>query len=326
MPTATMALIPRHIRKMSTWKPGNSKTKVFKSQGKKELGLLLDRLTRETHSIERIKTDPIEFPHRYHDSLDIEVVAFLSAILAYGRVSLFKQILEKVLALMGEKPYRFIETFDPDHERRRFKGIYYRFNRTEDFIALFTLMARVVQRYGSLGSLFISLYKENDPDIGPALTRFVNTFKRESDGPISPGLAYLLPSPEDGSACKRFNLFLRWMVRPNDGVDFGLWKAIPPAKLIIPLDTHIVRIAGYLKLTKRKTPDWKMAKEITEGLKRFDPIDPLKYDFPLCHLGLSGDCPLVADREKCKQCLLLKVCTRGKRLTRIARKNAPETS
>ncbi len=289
-----------------------------------ERGRCLDALYRKPILPDRIKADPIEFPRRFQDPLDIEVVGFLSAVLAYGRVSLFKQVLEKVLALIGERPYRFIETFEPARERRRFKGIYYRFNRTEDFMTLFALMARAIRRYGSIGSLFISLYQENDSDIGPALAQFVKAFKAGHTVPLSQGVAYLLPSPENGSACKRFNLFLRWMVRPDDGVDLGLWRAIPTAKLIIPLDTHIVRIAAYLKLTRRRTPDWKMAKEITEGLKRFDPIDPLKYDFPLCHLGLSGDCPLTADREKCRQCLLLKVCTRGGRVTRITPKNPPK--
>jgi hypothetical protein len=100
---------------------------------------------------------------------------------------------------------------------------------------------------------------------------------------------FLFPSPASGSACKRLCMFLRWMVRPADGIDLGLWKAIPPRKLIIPVDAHIQRISRFLGLTQRKQADWRMAQEITAALKKFDSDDPVKYDFSLCHIGISGD-------------------------------------
>ncbi|MFQ5597345.1 MAG: TIGR02757 family protein [Nitrospiria bacterium] len=279
----------------------------------KRLHSLLETLHRQPIPQDWILSDPIALPRRYRSPLDIEVVGLLSAMMAYGRVHLFKAVVEKILALCGVSPYEYVANFDPVKERSRFQGIYYRFNRAEDFLSLLQSFGRVLRQYGSLGTLFAALYREDEADIGPTLSRFVAVLSENCPRPLTRGLAYLLPSPTTGSACKRFNLFLRWMIRPKDGVDFGLWSAIPAAKLIMPLDTHIVRISGYLGLTSRKSPDWKMATEITMSLKKFDPIDPLKFDFPLCHLGISGACPEKEDREKCSPCLLKYVCLRGMR-------------
>ncbi len=286
---------------------------------------LLEAFYHQHPHIERIKDDPVELPHRYTDPKEIEIVGWLAAALAYGRVDLFKAAVEKLLTLMEGGPYAYLARFDPDRERPRFQGIYYRLNTTDDLFCFIYLMSQVVQRFGSVGQLFQSLYREEEEDLGPTLSRFIAAvfsvdplpvYGKRGKREIPDGLRQLLSSPSQGSACKRMNLYLRWMVRSNDGVDFGLWKEIPPAKLIIPLDTHIIRIARYLGLTKRKSPDWKMAKEITQSLKAFDPADPLKYDFGLCHLGISGACPIDRDWEKCKACSLLDGCQRGRRSVR----------
>ncbi|MFY9269173.1 MAG: TIGR02757 family protein [Candidatus Manganitrophaceae bacterium] len=286
---------------------------------KERLAPLLESFYRSQSRFDRIKEDPIEFPHRYTDPKEIEVVGWLSSALAYGRVALFKGVLEKILALMEGGPYAYLMRFDPVRERHRFEGLYYRLNATGDLFCFIYLISRVVQQFGSVGGLFRSLYREEE-EIGPTLSRFVATVLAIDLTPIygknepPPGLRQLLSSPSRGSACKRMNLYLRWMIRPNDGIDFGLWKEIPPNKLIIPLDTHIVRISRYLGLTRRKSPDWKMAKEISDGLKEFDPLDPLKYDFALCHLGISGACPTERDQEKCRLCTFLPACGRGRRI------------
>lgn len=270
------------------------------------------RLFEKAEFPERIKSDPVEFPHRYDDPKEIEIAGLIAAVLAYGRVDLFKKVIERMLALADGRLFQYLYDFSPERERPRFKGIYYRFNTEDDLFALVDLMSRVIKKYGSIGACFLKHYRETDEDIGPALARFVASLKAFLPQPLSPGLRYLLPSPETGSACKRFNLFLRWMVRPKDGLDFGLWTRIPPRKLIIPLDTHVIRIAQYLRLTTRKSPDWKMAREITAFLRRCDPEDPLKYDFPLCHLGISGACPIALNRQKCDVCPLQGICFRGK--------------
>ncbi|MFQ5589327.1 MAG: TIGR02757 family protein, partial [Nitrospiria bacterium] len=271
----------------------------------------LDLLLEKNVPAEHIKSDPIEIPHRYDDPREIEIAALISALLAYGRIDLFKKVIERMLDLAEGRLFQYIHDFSPERERPRFKGIYYRFNTEEDLFSLIHLLSRVVRARGSIGAYFLSTYREDNEDTGPALTRFTALLKTLLPRPVSPGLRYLFPSPKTGSACKRLNLFLRWMVRPNDGVDFGLWTRIPARKLIIPLDTHVIRIAKYLKMTTRKTPDWKMAREITAFLKRCAPEDPLKYDFALCHLGVSGGCPLEANPKKCGVCPLLAICSRG---------------
>jgi uncharacterized protein (TIGR02757 family) len=121
-------------------------------------------------------------------------------------------------------------------------------------------------------------------------------------------IRFFFPTPVDGSACKRMNLYLRWMVRPEDGVDCGVWTGVAPSRLVIPLDTHIARISSYIGLTDRKSPGWAMALDITHHLRALDRNDPLRYDFALCHLGIAGDCPRKQDPAKCVKCPIQPVC------------------
>lgn len=283
-----------------------------------KLASRLDALCRNNEPRKRVEADPIVFPHSYEDPREIEISAFIAAVLAYGRIDLFKKTIGRILALSDGRLFDYVSAFEAKQERPRFRGLYYRFNTEDDLFSLMQMISGVIKKEGSLGALFMTFYHEDAEDIGPALSRFVAVLRgflpgnfRPVHAPLSRGLSYLLPSPTSGSACKRLNLFLRWMIRPNDGVDFGLWKAIPPAKLIIPLDTHIIRIARYLQLTARRTPDWKMAREITSVLRQCDPSDPLRYDFALCHLGISGACPLVPNPGKCRICPLQPACFRG---------------
>ncbi|HIE65764.1 MAG: TIGR02757 family protein [Nitrospira sp.] len=287
----------------------------------KRLALRLESFYREISFFHRIKDDPIEIPRRYKDPRDIEVVAWLTAALSYGRVDLFKNTVGQILDLSSGHPDHYLRAFDLSRERKRFRGIYYRLNATEDLLAFVYLMSRVLVRHGSLKNLFVSLYRKEEEDIGPTLSRVIAEIRSFDLRPIygrnqaPAGLRQLLSAPSSGSACKRMNLFLRWMVRPKeakDGIDFGLWPEIPAEKLIIPLDTHIARISRYLGLTTRKSSGWKMAKEITDSLLRFDPHDPVKYDFALCHLGISGACPIKPNWEKCGVCPLLGACKRGR--------------
>jgi hypothetical protein len=133
--------------------------------------------------------------------------------------------------------------------------------------------------------------------------------------PENATVRFLLPDPADGSACKRMNLYLRWMIR-NDGIDPGLWRFARPDQLVLPLDAHLSRIARYLGLTRRATNGWLAASEAAASLKLLDPADPLKYDFALCRLGILKDCPAKPDRKKCRSCMLLPVCRAGTSLTR----------
>ncbi len=272
----------------------------------------------------RIQQDPIAIPHRYKDPIEIELTAWLTTSFAYGRAPFFNQTVDKILSLSNDAKsfHQYLRTLNLEKERPRFNGIYYRFNRSEDILCLVYIMSQIVLQYGGIKQLFLSCYKGEDADIGPTLSRLIEKILAIDTKPVyggtkkPPGLLQFFPSPDQNSACKRWNLYLRWMIRPNDGVDFGLWKEIPSSKLIIPLDTHIARIGRYLGLTSRKSADWTTAKEITQSLAGIDPVDPLKYDFSLCHLGISGACPILPNAEKCRVCLLLPACKRGMSIMR----------
>lgn len=269
---------------------------------------ILDRFYREYNFRKRLAHDPIEFPHRYSDPGDIEVAGFIAASLAYGKVGHFKPVIEKVLEPCGKHPSEFIVNFSLKKDAGYLSGVSYRFNREEDILCLVYMLSCVLKEWGTLRKLFSHFYKEEDRDIRNALTGFVEHLYDIDTSVIygtdtKPyGLKQMLPSPRRGSACKRMNLFLRWMARSGD-IDLGIWGNIPSGKLIIPLDTHIARISKCLGLTQRASSDWKMAGEITSSLREFDPEDPLKYDFALCHHGISGRCKGEKDKSTCRECV-----------------------
>lgn len=269
---------------------------------------ILDKFYREYDFQERMRHDPVEFPHRYVSFSDIEVVGFVSSCFAYGRVELFRAVLEKIFSKMGASPFEFLAGFNLKKDAKRFAGIKYRFNENEDILCLFFLLQRVLKKNDSLMKAFRLHYSTEDGDIGKGLTGLIGEIFLGDTSSVygsnikPPGLRQFLSSPADGSTCKRANLFLRWVVRDRD-IDLGIWKGIPKNKLIIPLDTHIARISRCLGFTERRSQDWKTAVEITEALKALDPKDPLKYDFALCHHGISGLCR-GKGTDNCKTCAL----------------------
>ncbi|MCU0332048.1 MAG: TIGR02757 family protein [Ignavibacteriaceae bacterium] len=235
----------------------------------------------------RIEPDPLQFPHLFKDEKDIEVMAFIASVFAYGNVKQIINSLNKFLLVCDNKPYRYIRNFNKQKSSQQL-SLTHRFYSSRDVIQLFELLNLAYKEFGSLKNIFLSGYIETDTNVKNAVTNFSNYFlqKAKKDfGKMSRGLIFMFPLPEKGSACKRMNLFLRWMVR-KDELDFGLWKEIPTSKLIIPVDTHIARICKELKLTKRKNVSWNMAEEITNNLKKYDSNDPVKYDFALCHIGM----------------------------------------
>jgi uncharacterized protein (TIGR02757 family) len=267
----------------------------------------LDRFYSEYDFQKRLSHDPIEFPHRYADPEDIEVAGFIASCFAYGKIDLFKPVIEKILEPGRRHPAKFFASLDFKRHPSIFNGVSYRFNKEEDIACLIYIMGRSLKEWGSLKNLFYHHYEEDKGDIRTALEGFIDYYLEIDTSPIygknirPRGLKHLLPSPRTGSACKRMNLFLRWMVRKKD-IDLGIWDKILPSRLIIPLDTHIAKISKCLGLTMRKSSDWKTAREITESLKRFDPDDPLKYDFALCHQGISGLCKGEKTAKACLSC------------------------
>lgn len=275
----------------------------------------LERLYR-TFDLKFLSSDPLEFVHRFTRREDREIVGLIASSLAYGRVDTIKKSIEAVMSVTGPKPFEFVKGFDPVRDRALFEGFVHRFNRGADIRCLVYFMKQMFERSGSIGGFFLKGYSPDHRNVKEALTAFSeNALGLDSSAvygrknlPGSAGVRFFFPSPKDGSPCKRLNLYLRWMVRRGDDLDFGLWKEVDTAKLVIPLDTHVARISRNIGLTKRATPDWKMAEEITEALKEFDPADPTKYDFALCRLGILEHCPSKADLEKCESCLIRKIC------------------
>jgi uncharacterized protein (TIGR02757 family) len=264
----------------------------------------LDALV-ETFDVTTIAPDPLQLAMRFADPLDQEVAGLVAAAFAYGRADIIVANIGAVLAKMKPSPHRYLLAFERAEASRRFAGFVHRFHKTPDLVAFLGCLARVVREHGSLGALFRQCYDERDPDIGPSLARFVAAILPPSQ-PSTP-LRYLLTSPNDGSACKRMNLFLRWMVR-RTSPDLGLWTFVDPSKLVMPVDTHIHRIATFLGLNERKSADWKAARALTDRLAKFDRADPVRYDFALCRLGILDLCSRKRRRENCEVCMLREVC------------------
>jgi len=268
---------------------------------------LADALLRErldtlvaTFDVTTIEPDPLQLVLRYDDPADQEVAGLIAAAFAYGRAEFIVSNIGAVLAKMTPSPSRYLLTFDRREAMKRFAGFAHRFHKTPDLVALLAAIAP----HESLGGLFEACYDEGDADIGPSLTRFVSALL-PVNAPQS--LRYLLTDPRDGSACKRMNLYLRWMIR-RTAPDLGIWRFANPAKLVMPVDTHIHRIATFLGLNDRATADWKAARAITDQLARFDPADPVRYDFALCRLGILDLCSTKRKKENCDVCLLRDVC------------------
>ncbi|HYH06933.1 MAG TPA: TIGR02757 family protein [Thermoanaerobaculia bacterium] len=267
----------------------------------------LDTLV-ETFDVSTISPDPLELVLRYDQPLDQEVAGLIAAAFAYGRADIIVTNIGGVLAKMGPSPFAYLQAFDAREASRRFSGFTHRFHKTPDLVAFLAAIARAIERHGSLGALFELCYDAGDADIAPSLSRFVLALRDLPDARrLTPAVTYLLTSPTDGSACKRMNLFLRWMIR-RTSPDLGLWSFADPAKLVMPLDTHVHRIATFLGLSDRKSADWKAARALTDRLARFDAADPVRYDFALCRLGILDLCSVRQKKENCDVCLLNDVC------------------
>jgi uncharacterized protein (TIGR02757 family) len=277
----------------------------------------LERLYREFDYASRLDRDAIQFPLRYADRADREVVALLTACLAYGRVDLFGRALEGVLAAMGPSPAAFVRAFDPARDRHLFDRFIYRFNRPRDLVAFCAAMREILARHGTLEGCFVAGDDPSAPHVGAALERFARAFL-DADvralfphGRLSRGYRHLFPLPSLGGPCKRLHLFLRWMVR-REYPDFGLWTSVSPSRLLVPVDTHVENMSRAIGLTRRRSRTWRMAEEITARLAALDPSDPVKYDFALCHKRMSGDCLDRRDATICAPCGLRAVCRHWK--------------
>jgi uncharacterized protein (TIGR02757 family) len=259
-----------------------------------------------------LSPDPLEFPRRFKRPDDREVVGLIASSFAYGNVATIRASVGKVLAFLGPEPAAFVRSFEPAPGRALFRDFRHRFNSGRDLACLLFFTRQMLDGCGSIGDFFRRGYDETEPHLAGSLTRFTERALGLDPGglygrgglPASAGVRFFFPSPRDGGACKRLNMYLRWMVRPDDGLDFGLWRFVSPAQLVMPLDTHVARIGRHLGWTRRKTADWKMALEVTRSLARADPRDPTKYDFALSRMGILERCPRHRRRVDCDLCNL----------------------
>jgi uncharacterized protein (TIGR02757 family) len=257
-------------------------------------------------------TDPVHLVRRYRSPDDREIVGFCAAGLAFGRVASVLASIEALLSVMGPFPAAFVRHFDPATDGRRLRPLGHRWIRGRDLVALILILQRMLREAGSIEQFFASGDDPSASDVGPALDAFsaraLQTDLRPVYGRLLKrvGVRYFFPRPSAGSACKRLNLFLRWMVR-TDAIDLGVWSRVSPARLIVPLDTHVVRLGRCLRLTRYATPGWKMAAEITAALRALDPDDPVRYDFSLCHVGMMNACGF-GRPQRDTQCPLRGLC------------------
>lgn len=241
-----------------------------------------EALYRKFNRRELIHPDPLEFLYRYSSAADREIVGLLASSLAYGRVQQILKSVERVLDIMGPSPFAYLMYTTDSKIEESLQDFKHRFNTGKDIAHLLISAKHLIMEYGSLNRCFLAGYSEDDETIIPALISFAQK--------LDIGDNYLIPTPQRGSACKRLNLFLRWMVR-CDEVDPGGWCGIPSSKLIVPIDTHMHKIAKELGLTKRSSADSKTALEITEGFRMISPDDPARYDFVLTRFGIRNDMP-----------------------------------
>ena len=246
------------------------------------LQVQLDELL-QTHDVSTARErDPVGFVHRFDDADDQEVVGLIASMLAFGQLKTVRARIGDVLDILGPSPAQRLAEVDKRWLNRKLRRFVHRVYRGKHVATVLFNAAEVRRSHGTLGRYFEDCYNE-DPTLRHALIQFADTLR----GPAPErGLAHLIPDPRGASACKRLLLYLRWMCRPADGVDLGLWS-FPASELIIPVDTHIQRISQLFGLTRRKDASWRTAEDITTILRRFDPHDPIKYDFAICHLGIS---------------------------------------
>jgi uncharacterized protein (TIGR02757 family) len=253
------------------------------------------RLYRLYNCREYVHPDPLEFLFDYPDVRDREIVGLIAASLAYGSV---RQILRSVRWALErlESPRAFLTTSCQSSLQKTFREFKHRFTTGEELAIMLFGIKRVFDRWGSLESCFRAGLNEDHFTVIPALTGFVKELAAVFPGrPRS-----LLPSPEAGSACKRHNLYLRWMVR-HDAVDPGGWESVPRSKLVVPVDVHMHRLSLRLGLTKRSHADLRTALDITAAFRVIEPEDPVRYDFCLTRLGIRDDTDLERFVSECSR-------------------------
>lgn len=265
----------------------------------------LDRLIRNQDRARHLERDPLGIVREFSEGADREVVGLLASSLAFGNVTTIRRSIRRVLEALGPRPAAALEQTTTAALSRKLRGFRHRVYRGPHISRLLTNAAAVRAEHGTIGALMMNEFSRTGGDFRESLARVADALRGKGG---DRGMRHLMSDPRAGSACKRLLLYTRWMARPDDGLDLGLWQ-LSPKHLVMPIDTHVHRISRNLGLTLRKDASWKTAVEVTEALRGLDPQDPVKYDFALCHLGISQQCPSRRVTELCDRCDLRKMCT-----------------
>jgi uncharacterized protein (TIGR02757 family) len=290
------------------------------------LAARLDRLY-DAYNRDDAAVDPVQIVRRYTTPADQEIVGFCASALAFGRVGSVLNTVETLARILGRRPADYVKRFDATAPHPELRAMVHRWTRGVDLVALLWILRQMIDEAGSIEGFFLKEYDPADEDIGRALDGFSRRALaldlRAAYGkrlPARTGVCYFFPRPSAGSGCKRLNLFLRWMVR-KDAVDLGVWTRVKPSQLIVPLDTHVIRLGKCLGLTRYTSPGWRMAAEITASLRAIDPVDPVRFDFSLCHVGMMNACGY-GRRQGDTQCPLKGMCHPRRGLPRARRAEA----
>lgn len=269
---------------------------------------VLDDVRARCDAAARKQNDPVEYVHRATDPLDRELIALLASCLAFGNVKTIRAKIEDALDRIGPSITRAAD--DRASLLRALKGWKHRLFTASDLASLLAGARRVQRDHGTLGEALRLAFVSSGHDLRIALISWTSAIRKAGglDRPTTRrGPAHILGDPSKGSAVKRLHLLLRWMIRPADGVDLGAWP-LPASALQIPVDTHIHKLSRNLGFTSRRDVSWRTSAEITAALARFDPKDPVKYDFSLCHMGMLQRCPSRRDPVRCEGCGIVSVC------------------
>ena len=254
-------------------------------QSKSELKDLLDsRYERYANKLFLVD-DPIQIPHRFSNPIDIEISGLLTATIAWGNRKSILNSMTRLLSAMGSSPANFVINYTPT-DKKHLQGFVHRTFNEMDCETFMQVLNSIYTEKGGLKNVFVDAYNKNQ-SIADSINAFRNCFVNSD---IPKRTLKHLPNIIAGSAAKRLNMYLRWMIRPNsEGIDFGLWNEIPSSSLLIPLDVHSGRVARELGLLNRIQNDFRAVEELTNELRQFDSTDPIKYDFALFGMGVNGE-------------------------------------